>query len=361
MRLQKLYSAIRQINEVASINHYPKMVSYIRFFQLATSGQYSPVEIFMEDLLNPAWSDEERNGMISKECFLRFQEKINPASHRYLTEDKIAFHHYCTKNNLSVPELVAVFDPNGQSYWENGQKIGTESDLLNGLSFYPFDIIVKPACSCHGEGVFALDFVDGKHCLASNPNLPLSDTFKKAIGKNPDQYILQKRLYSHQALAGLTGNTVLQSLRLITYLDENNQPQLMIRKIKFPKQGSLIDNFAWGINEGRLCLIDQHGVIEKTVKYSHAKRGLVWHDHVEDVNGQKVKFKIPFWEQCVALVLDAQKVFAPLRTIGWDVAVTDDGPYLIEGNIFWDPLKPQEGSMRSICQLLTKLHEPLAR
>lgn len=37
-----------------------------------------------------------------------FTEKVNPASHWYLTEDKIAFHHHCIKNNLSVPELVAV-------------------------------------------------------------------------------------------------------------------------------------------------------------------------------------------------------------------------------------------------------------
>lgn len=63
MKLQKLYTAFKQINEIAEANHYPRLASYLRFFQLATSEQYSPVEIFMEDLLNPSWSDEERNGM----------------------------------------------------------------------------------------------------------------------------------------------------------------------------------------------------------------------------------------------------------------------------------------------------------
>ena len=34
----------------------------------------------------------------------------------------------------------------------------------------------------------------------------------------------------------------------------------------------------------------------------------------------------------------AARAFAPLRTIGWDVAITPDGPSLIEGNVTWDPL-----------------------
>lgn len=359
MKLQKLYAAVKQVNEITRVNHYPKIASYLRFLQLATLEQYSPVEIFMEDLLNPSWNNEERNGMISKECFLHLQKKVNPASHWYLTEDKIAFHHHCIKNNLSVPELVAIFDSNGQSYWGNEQGIETKNNLLDGLARYPFDIIMKPVYGYHGKGVSALDFVDGVHQFTTDLNLSLCDVFSKILAENPDRYILQKRLYSHQAIAEFTGNTVLQSLRLITCLDENSQPKLIIRKIKLPKQGNLIDNFSWGTNEGRQCLIDEYGKIENFIKYDPIKKHLVRYDYIEDISGKKTEFTIPFWNQCVVLVLNAQKAFAPLRTIGWDVAVTNEGPFLIEGNVFWDPLTPQEGSMQATCQLLMELNVPL--
>jgi len=29
--------------------------------------------------------------------------------------------------------------------------------------------------------------------------------------------------------------------------------------------------------------------------------------------------------------------FWPLRTIGWDVALTPNGPRIVEGNVWWDP------------------------
>ena len=111
MKFLKLRAAIKQINEITRVNHYPKIASYLRFFQLATLEQYSPVEIFMEDLLNPSWSDKERNGMISKERFLRLQEKVNPASHRYLTEDKIAFHHYWAPRKTSSSPIFGRITP----------------------------------------------------------------------------------------------------------------------------------------------------------------------------------------------------------------------------------------------------------
>jgi hypothetical protein len=42
--------------------------------------------------------------------------------------------------------------------------------------------------------------------------------------------------------------------------------------------------------------------------------------------------QVPRWSDVLSLVLRAQACFAGLRTIGWDVGITQEGPLLVEGN-----------------------------
>ena len=43
-------------------------------------------------------------------------------------------------------------------------------------------------------------------------------------------------------------------------------------------------------------------------------------------------FEIPFWSECKAMVEEASKLVPDVYLIGWDVAVTPDGPTLVEVN-----------------------------
>jgi hypothetical protein len=46
--------------------------------------------------------------------------------------------------------------------------------------------------------------------------------------------------------------------------------------------------------------------------------------------------KIDDWENIVAQVLHFQECFPYVKAAGWDIAITDDGPVVIEVNDFWD-------------------------
>jgi hypothetical protein len=48
-----------------------------------------------------------------------------------------------------------------------------------------------------------------------------------------------------------------------------------------------------------------------------------------------VGFQVPFWKEAVMLVTAAALKNKNNRSIGWDIAVTDKGPELIEGNHNW--------------------------
>lgn len=53
------------------------------------------------------------------------------------------------------------------------------------------------------------------------------------------------------------------------------------------------------------------------------------------VEVEKHLISLPFWFEIVQLVRSAHSICADQLTIGWDVAMTDDGPRLLEGNINW--------------------------
>ena len=67
-----------------------------------------------------------------------------------------------------------------------------------------------------------------------------------------------------------------------------------------------------------------------------------------------VGFKVPFWADCLQLARDAALHDTRNRSIGWDIAVTDNGPGLIEGNHDWCKLVWQLPVKRGLRPLLDK-------
>jgi hypothetical protein len=47
--------------------------------------------------------------------------------------------------------------------------------------------------------------------------------------------------------------------------------------------------------------------------------------------------RVPHWDAAAALVRRAAPHFLPARTLGWDVALTEAGPVIVETNMFWWP------------------------
>ena len=54
---------------------------------------------------------------------------------------------------------------------------------------------------------------------------------------------------------------------------------------------------------------------------------------VHPVSGKKIKgFQVPHWDEVLTLAATAAKRFKGVRMVGWDIAVTEEGVSLIEGN-----------------------------
>ena len=62
----------------------------------------------------------------------------------------------------------------------------------------------------------------------------------------------------------------------------------------------------------------------------------------------------PGWEAARALALRAAEAFTPLRTAGWDVAPTDHGPVVVEGNAWWGATGDPDGALLPVRDALRR-------
>jgi hypothetical protein len=139
-----------------------------------------------------------------------------------------------------------------------------------------------------------------------------------------EEYIVQHPDLMRLSPAGL--NTV----RIFTQLNQRNEVEILGCRLRITIN-SHVDNMAAG---NIAAPIDtQTGKVTGPGVYSDiTKADEVVHPvtHVPIVG-----FQVPFWQETIEMVQRAALSFTDCRSIGWDIAITEKGPELIEGNHNW--------------------------
>ena len=177
-------------------------------------------------------------------------------------------------------------------------------------------IFVKSLCGYGGKGSFCLKKLD----------------LKKEVEKHYDviskgQYVHQLGVIQHDDINKIYSESV-NTIRIDTYIDNSNLVHILAAVMRFGTGGSSLDNvssggFFVGINmvEGTLMEYSLQAMIYGGKRY----------DKHPDTNFTFNNFKIPFFEAAKDLCLKLTK-YIPNRLAGWDIAITPDGPMVIEGN-----------------------------
>jgi len=100
----------------------------------------------------------------------------------------------------------------------------------------------------------------------------------------------------------------------------------------------VVDNFSLGATGNLIGYGDrEQGVLRGAVTLHESGSGMAT-IHRHPVTGVSFDgFVVPYWREAIELVSNAQRHFKELRTLGWDVALTDGGPAILEANARWDP------------------------
>jgi hypothetical protein len=118
--------------------------------------------------------------------------------------------------------------------------------------------------------------------------------------------------------------TSVNTLRIVTYLDEAHVVHTLARVLKIGNGGE-VDNFKAG---GMYTLLDEQGVVQFP-----AIDGDDRVFEVHPVSGTPIiGFEVPNWLAVQNLVDTIAQEVPQIRYVGWDIAVTPEGAAVIEGN-----------------------------
>ena len=335
----KLLNFLRKIRIARALygKSYPALLR--RFFRLCGPEKYSSREVFMWDLLGPDFADDELDRSISKTACVDLQLRLNPESARPLTEDKSIFYGYCQARKLPTPRQLAVIGkPIG--WTEEGAVLGRDRDWADWLDALTLpQIVVKPALGVFAEGVRLLQR-DGSLWRDTAGRSVSSAALLNELRADPRyrSFIVQERLFNHRDLVALSGTDYLQTLRIVSFVSDAG-PELLFAILRIIKEGATTDNFQQGASGNLLAAV---GLQTGEIAFAKALRpsGVGMEEVVSHpLSGVPFAgFQIPYWAESCDLARRAAMAVLPLTTIGWDIAVTPDGPVLVEGNAFWGPI-----------------------
>lgn len=239
--------------------------------------------------------------------------------HEVIANDKFIFGLFCTSAGLPTPTLHALWD--GRSLMWLGE---AKPRPLESLLDRPMSGVLKDCAGQQGKGVMLFEVIDGKLLLEGRPAV-IGDLHRQIKG----QWLIQDRIAQHELMNQLYPNSI-NTVRIVTVV-RDHEPELFCANGRVGVGGRTKDN--WSIGGITVAVDMEKGCFFGRGMY---KPGYgTWATHHPDTRVPFDGFQLPFWSEVKSLVLHAHRLFYGFHSLGWDVALTPNGPVLVEVNQDW--------------------------
>ena len=222
------------------------------------------------------------------------------------------------------PDYVHVFNNKDEFNEKFGQflnrdwvlvKQENKDAVLEFIAKHP-KYIAKPVDGCCGRGVEifdAADFGGGEQMYEHLLDLP-----------NPVE--LEELIIQHEAVSAVYPDSI-NTVRTVS-ITKDGVPHIVCTYFRIGNGGRHVDNFNSG---GMVAPVDEKTGIVKDRAIDKQKNLYAVHPQT----GSPIQgFQFPQWEEAMDMVKQAAVMVPQMGYVGWDVAFSDKGPVLVEGNNF---------------------------
>ena len=279
--------------------------------------------------------DKEVSEYVNYAPFMKRRDELNLKSihnSTCLLRNKFYFGLIAEKLGISTPHIIAYIR-NGHVYLVD---VKTEMSLDDFVISGDYDMFCKVIDGECGKGIFALQIRSGK-IFENGIEISLVH-FRNDVSSAT--FICQEKVVQHHEMDRLYDKSV-NTIRLVTIRSlKDGEIKTIPPILRIGANGSIVDNTSQGgiavgfdISTGRL---DEYGIYKPNY-------GLKTREHP---NSHIVfsTFIIPFLKESIEMAIRFHTFFLDIHSIGWDIAITENGPVFIEGNDNWEINGHQDGN-----------------
>jgi hypothetical protein len=242
--------------------------------------------------------------------------------------NKLFFHLYFENAKMPLPRLLAYsirekFLVKSGNGWIT-HEITTSDALHNIIKVLLTEssnnsIFLKPAIGSGGMGAIKISDWNREY-----PNSKTNEFLNHFLSR---AYIFEDEVKQHEELSTLNPSS-LNTIRIDTFKAFGEKPEILSAYLRIGRASGCVDNLAAGgyrvginMEDGNLKSYGTNK-IEDGVKFAtcHVDTGIKFEG-----------FPIPFFEEVKHLAVEAAN-YLPQSLIGWDIAMSENGPVLIECN-----------------------------
>ena len=279
------------ITYIAEENKIKKAKVYFDFFLNAATRGIGYVDYLKGNYIN--LSNEEKKDFLTKRNYVRLVKYLNKRGYQMIFHDKVVFNRifkdYIGRDFIDIREVG----------YKGFKKFVTGKE----------NVFAKKHNSFGGDGVKKVN-------LAGED---LKVLFNQLY--NNKQYLIEDTLIQNEYLDWINPKAV-NNVRLVTLL-KDGEAYVVFKTLRINAGGEEVIS----CHDIYMTLDDEGNVLGNVVD----DECNIYKKH--PVTGFKFKgAKIPHMDKALELVKSAAKLVPEMRWIGWDVAITEDGAAIIEGN-----------------------------
>lgn len=257
--------------------------------------------------LEAAWYEQERHS--TQGCISTFERETSLTDlngpHGYLLDNKLAFAHVMRGAGIPHPETFG-FAHEGAWHWPDHGRAKALAAMERGEA-----VVVKPTFGRKGQSV---EFIRAPAELeAARAQDVIATSF------------VRQAPYAERIFAGSV-NTI----RVLSVIPRDGTPLVAAAMHRFGAAATGgVDNFSAGGVVARVDL--ESGRLDRAARIGQGNR-LLWSEAHPETGAPIAGVEVPHWPAVRSLVLRLCELLPFLIYVGWDVAVTAEGPVVIEGN-----------------------------